>query len=436
MKINANHHLEVGGVDVVLLAQKAKYPLYILDEQLLRMQMKAYQASLRQCYLNPGTIFYASKAFMALALCKIAEQEGLGLDVATEGELHTALKAHFPMERIILHGNNKSEEEIGLALQSGVGRIVIDNWDDIELLHANIRPYHKKPCVLVRVKPGTSTHTHHHIATAGHNSKFGFAIEHGEAEAALRAISENPNLQLTGLHTHIGSQILEMNDYKRAIDKVLSFMERLHHQRISIEELDVGGGLGVAPHSNPEKGIAIQDFVSTIAQWITHHCNIRHLPLPRLMMEPGRSIIAEAGMTLYKVGSIKRLPTGQTCVSVNGGMNDNIRPSLYQAKYHAILANKACAPPTERSKIVGKTCESGDVLIEEILLPPVERGDILAVFSTGAYTYSMASNYNRLPIPGVLLVKDGTADWIVKPQNVDDLLRNDLLPQRLMQPAY
>ena len=429
MAINSHGHLEIGGVDMVTLANSSQYPLYVIDEALVRKNMNDYITNIKKYYSNPGDVFYASKVLMNLGLCKIAQGEGMGIDVSTGGELYTAIQAGFPMKHVIMHGNNKSEEEVELALKSGVGRIVVDNLDDIMLI-ANIgAKLNKVTEVLVRVKPGIYAHTHSHIATGSNESKFGFIIDNDAAEDAITKILEHPNLKFAGIHVHIGSQILDITDYTKAIDLTTSFMKKLHDKKIIINELNLGGGLGIV-YTCKDKKIEIEDFIKTISQHLTAKLAEKNLPLPKLMLEPGRSIVGEAGTTIYKIGSTK-VSKNQIFASVNGGMNDNIRPALYQAKYHAVIANKMYEAPIVDTKIVGKSCESGDVLIEQILLPTPNRGDILAIFSTGAYNYSMASNYNRLPVPGMVLVKNGKADWIVKSQTLKDIMRDDVLPDRL-----
>lgn len=428
MNINSLGHLEIGGVDIVTLAQSSEYPLYVLDEALVRKNMRDYIMSLKKHYSGPSLVFYASKTLMNLAFCKIVQSENMGLDVATGGELYTAIKAKFPMDHVIMHGNNKSEEEIELALKSGVGRIVVDNLDDIMLISDVGKKLGKVTNVLVRITPGIAVHTNAHIATGTKESKFGFLIDN-EAEEAIKKVLCSSYLKFTGVHIHIGSQLLDISDYLKATDVVVGFIKKLHDKKIIIEELNLGGGLGIV-YTCDDKKIEIEDFVREISIYLANKLEEQNLPLPRLMFEPGRSIVGEAGTTIYKIGSTK-IRGGQVLAAVNGGMNDNIRPSLYQAKYCAVIANKMNESATINTKIVGKSCESGDVLIEQILLPNIKRGDILAVFSTGAYNYSMASNYNRLPVPGMVLVRNGKTDWIVKPQTLADIIKNDVLPESL-----
>ena len=429
MDINSKGHLEIGGVDMVKLASSSEYPIYVIDEMLVRKNMHDYVTSIKKYYANPGEVFYASKVLINLGICKIAQSEGMGIDVSTGGELYTAVKAEFPMEHAILHGNNKSAEEVELALKSGIGRVVVDNLDDIMLVSEIGKKLGKVTNVLVRVKPGIYAHTHKALVTGSNESKFGFIIENGAAEEAIAKIMEHPNLKLSGIHVHIGSQILDITDYTKAIDLTTDFIKKLHDKKIIIKELNLGGGLGIV-YTCQHKGIAIDDFVKTVSQHLTARIEEKHLLLPKLMFEPGRSIVGEAGTTIYKIGSTKT-SKNQTYAAVNGGMSDNIRPALYEAKYHAVIANKMNAASIVDTKIVGKHCETGDVLIEEIMLPKPERNDILAVFSTGAYNSSMVSNYNRLPAPGMALVRDGKVEWIVKPQTLKDVIRDDEVPARL-----
>ncbi|CAL7960463.1 Diaminopimelate decarboxylase [Alphaproteobacteria bacterium] len=428
MQIGTSNHLTIGGVDVVELATLSPYPLYILDEKLIRMKMRAYLTSVKKYYPEHGEVFYASKALINLALCKIAEQEGIGLDVASIGELFTAIQAKFPMKKVIMHGNNKSYEELELAVKNNIGRIVIDNFDDIRMLSALTESLNQTVNVLIRIKPDVRVHTHTYIETGDKESKFGFDIS--VAQEAIKSILKCNKLLFRGLHIHIGSQILEINAYKKAIDAVTLLIKNLYTSNISIEECNLGGGLGIAYTDNDEK-IDIENFIKDIATYLISAFQYHELSLPTLLLEPGRSIIGEAGTTIYHIGSIKEMPGNRFYVAVNGGMNDNIRPSLYSAKYSAVLANRIQEEGICDCRIVGKLCESGDVLIDRILLPKPRRGDILAVLSTGAYNYSMASNYNRLPIPGMALTYNGNVDWIVKPQALEDMIRNDLIPERL-----
>jgi len=429
MKTNSLGHLEIGGVDMVKFIEDKQYPVYVMDEKLVRKNMRDYVDSLKKYYSVPGEVFYASKVLSTLALCKMCQQEGMGLDVSTEGELYTAVQAGFPMEKVIMHGNNKSEAELKMALEYGVGRIVVDNLNDITLLNELTTSLNKVATVMVRVTPAVQAHTNAHIATGHDDSKFGFSIKSGAADEAISKVLDSPALKFAGLHMHIGSQILDVEDYKQAVDHISSFIKQLQDKKILVNELDIGGGLGIV-YTCKDKKLEIKDFIKTISGYITTQFTEQKLKLPKLMLEPGRSIVGEAGTTIYKIGSIKPNSNGQLYVAVNGGIADDPRKALYDAQYFGVIANRMNESQTVNSKIVGKACETGDVLIEEILLPRAKYGDIFAIFSTGAYNYSMASNYNRVPVPGMVLVEDGKVKWIVKPQTIQDILRNDLVPEQ------
>lgn len=433
MDVDQNGHLQIGGCDVSTLSALSPYPIYVVDESLLRSNMQAYVASVNTFYPNECLVYYATKAMMNLTICKIAASEGLGLDVSSGGELYTAIQAQFPLERVIFHGNNKSEEELRMALENGVGKIAIDNLDEARLISRLAQELDIVSEVILRVKPGVHADTHHYIVTGTEDSKFGFNISDGSAKQAIQEITTLPGLQFRGIHCHIGSQILSLEGFEKAIEVIAAFCQGLEEQGITIEELNFGGGLG-AQYTENDHPVAITTYIETVAKKIASEFGAKGLTLPKLMLEPGRSIVAEAGTTLYKIGSTKQMPNSYLYAAVNGGMGDNIRPALYGAKYTAVLANRANEEVTTKVKVVGKCCESGDILIHEILLPKPEFGDILAVFTTGAYNYAMASNYNRLPVPGVLLVNGGGYDWIVIPQDFEDIIRNDRIPHRLIVP--
>jgi diaminopimelate decarboxylase len=428
MKINSLGHLEIGGCDLCSLAPLSPHPLYLIDEPLLRANMRAYRLGLQRHYGPNSAVYYASKALINLALCRIARQEEIGLDVSSGGELATALQADFPSSQMIFHGNNKSAEELKLSLESGISRIVVDSLHEIELLES-LCAATQRPCqLLVRVKPGIYANTHHYIMTGGEDSKFGLKI--AEATEAIKLIHKSPWLRFKGVHCHIGSQIHNLESYEKTIEVMAHFCADLHLQGYVVEDFDFGGGLGVA-YTPEDQPIPIDLYCQTIATKIIQEFTRHKLPLPRLMVEPGRSIVGEAGTTLYRIGALKPTGDNRLDVAVNGGMADNIRPALYQAKYHALLVNRMDAQPDCTVRLVGKCCESSDILIDQIALPRPRAGDLLALLSTGAYNYSMASNYNRLPIPGMLLLNAGSYDWIVKPQQERDIAYNDLIPSRL-----
>jgi len=411
-------------------------PLYVVDEAVIRSRC----AEVRGTFLDkwPGaSAYYAGKAFLTTAMAKIAEQEGLGLDVVSGGELLTALAARFPAPRIAMHGSAKSELELCSALSSGVGRIIVDGQMELELLDKLADEAGRQQDILIRVAPGVTPHTHPHIVTGHKGSKFGLPIEGGILEDAIAFALGSPNLALRGFHFHIGSQIFENDSHVESVRRVVALIERLKRKLgFETEELNFGGGFGVGkiPEKAPMPGephLPLAFFTDPMMEALSAECAARGLVRPSVCIEPGRWIVAEAGITLYKVETVKRLP-GVTYVGVDGGMADNPRPSLYQAVYGAAVANKAGCSGTEKVTIAGKCCETGDILIESIALPFVERGDVIAVFNTGAYNFSMAGGYNRLTRPAVILVNDGRADEIVARGTFSDLLLGDRTPERMI----
>jgi diaminopimelate decarboxylase len=426
-----------------------------VDESLIRARC----AEIRSDFLEkwPRTAAcYASKAFLTRTMARVICQEGLGLDVVSSGELYTALSANFPPSRMELHGSAKSEQELRGAISAGAGRVIVDGIMELELLDALAAEERKKigtgeidtekidrgkVDILIRVAPGVTPRTHSHIVTGHRGSKFGLPMEGGLLESAVKFALASPNLALKGFHFHIGSQIFENSSHVEAVKRVAALLENLKvHLGFEAEELNLGGGFGVGklpdvPGKNAprEPHVPLRLFTDAMMESLTEECERRGLRLPSVVIEPGRWIVAEAGITLYAVETIKRLPS-VTYVGVDGGMPDNPRPSLYQAAYEGAVANKIDAPAVEKVTVAGKCCETGDILIESISLPSVERGDIIAVFNTGAYNFSMASNYNRLLRPAVVLVKDGRADVIVARQTHDDLLRGDNVPERMDTP--
>ncbi len=430
MAVNSRGHLEIGGCDTVDLAKEFGTPLYIIDESHVRDICRDYKSTLDKHYGN-GMVLYASKAFLTTAMCKIIEQEGLGLDVVSGGELYTAVSAGFPVEKIYMHGNNKTPDELELAIKLGISRIVIDSLYEIELIDSIADKLGKTIDVSIRVKPGIEAHTHHYIQTGQLDSKFGLGINDNQAFNAVERILSKNTMSLKGIHCHIGSQIFEVKPYKMAAEIMTSFMQEIQ-KRYShkLTEINFGGGFGIR-YIKEDSPLPPIDYVDYLATCVKESCNKKGMDLPFILVEPGRSIIGESGITLYTVGTIKEIPGIRKYVSVDGGMTDNPRPALYQAKYSAVIVNKAQEPWKEIVSIAGKCCESGDMLIWDIKLPKVESGDILAVLATGAYNYSMASNYNKLPIPAVVLVNSGRAEIIVKRQSYEQLIQNDVVPDWL-----
>lgn len=426
-RVDARGRLEVGGCALSDLARSHGTPLYVLDEATLRASCRAYREALAAHYPGPALALYASKANSSLALSALVASEWLGLDAVSAGELLTALRGGMPAERIVLHGNNKSTEELALALEHGV-TVVVDNDHDLELLAA-IAPSAGRPVALMlRFTPGIECHTHEYIRTGHLDSKFGFDPD--QLEPVLRRLAGCPWARLTGLHAHIGSQIFELQphrDLAGVLADALALARRLGHP---CTDLNVGGGLGIR-YVESDDPPSIQDWVRAVAEAVTVACRERQLELPRLLCEPGRSLVATAGVTLYTIGSRKAIPGLRTYVSVDGGMSDNPRPITYQSLYSAMLADRPGATPVETVTLAGKHCESGDVLIRELPLPASASGDVLAVFATGAYNASMASNYNRIPKPAAVLVRDGLAELVQRREQPDELLRYDLLPERL-----
>lgn len=418
-------HLWIGGVDMVSLAHEAGTAVYVMDEGAIRQQLRDY-IEWTQFHWKEVDVVYAGKAFMSLAMCKIVAEEGCCLDVSSGGELAYALRANFPMERIYVHGNNKTEKELVECLEAGVGRIVVDSFEEIERLSrlANERGLAQK--VLIRVTPGVEADTHDFIKTGAEDSKFGFGLNNGIALEAIRQAIAAPGIDFEGLHIHIGSQIYALHSFAAAIEVIVKFIDEIKRATgVEVRMLDTGGGLGVA-YGVPDEPSTIKDYGKVVVDGIKEECEKYGLLVPRMAVEPGRSIVANAGVTLYTVGTIKEIPNIRTYVSVDGGMSDNIRTSLYDAHYEAILANKASQPRTMTCTVAGKHCESGDIVVSDGPLQQPEIGDILCVCSTGAYCNSMSSNYNKQVRPGVVFVNDGSWRWVIRRETYDDLMKCDI----------
>lgn len=434
LKINSAGHLSIGGADTTELAARFGTPLYVMDEQYIRDMCAAYSKAIRTDYGGNGLVLYASKAFSCMAIYRIAEQEGIGVDVVSGGELYTALKAGFPAEKICLHGNNKLATELSLAVESGVGLIAVDSYTELDKLDALCAEKGKRQEILLRINPGVEAHTHRFIQTAKTDSKFGFSVADGTAEKITAYALKKEHLDLKGYHCHIGSQIFEKQSFALAAEKMLGFMAEMRDKLgFTASVLNLGGGYGIW-YAEGDARQSVSDYTAylrTVIEAVKTNAAKFAMPEPYLLIEPGRSIVGEAGITLYTVGAIKDIPGVKKYVAVDGGMFDNPRYALYQAKYTAILANRANEPATERVSVAGKCCESGDIVCADVDLPAAKEGDILAVLSTGAYNYSMASNYNRNAVPPVVLVKNGKADYIVKPQSYEDIVRNDVIPESL-----
>ncbi len=434
LKINESGHLEIGGADCVDLARRFGTPLYVYDEAHIRNMMRVYRDTIKQEYAGGGGVFYASKAFSCKAIYAIAHQEQIGVDVVSGGELFTAMQVGFPAENICMHGNNKLQNEIEYALDCRVGLIVLDSYREADLLSREAEKRGIVQNVLIRVNPGVEAHTHAYVQTATPDSKFGFSLADGSAEAVAIYVLKKKHLCLKGFHCHIGSQIFEKQSFSVAAEKMLNFTAALRGSlNFTTEVLNMGGGFGVWYTDEDAKNTPNEHkaYLQAIIQTIKSKCAEHRMPLPKLYIEPGRSIVGEAGITLYTAGNIKEIPGVRKYVAIDGGMFENPRHALYGSKYIAILANRANGLPSERVSLAGKCCESGDLIAKDVNLPVVNAGDLIAVFTTGAYHYSMASNYNRNLVPPAVLVKDGKAEYIVKPQSYNDLVRNDALPDYL-----
>lgn len=426
LAVNADGHLTMGGMDTVTLAKDYGTPLYVMDENLIRENCQSFKSSMERFYEGRGLVCYASKAFCCTAMCKIIKSEGLGLDVVSGGELYTAINAGFPMGNVCFHGSNKTNDELILAISHGVGRIVVDNLDELERLGALAKKLGKTAGIMFRIKPGVEAHTHSFVQTGQIDSKFGFALETGEAFEAVKAALLIPNINLVGLHCHIGSQILDVQPFKLAAKIMLQLIAKIKNElSYNIVELNLGGGFGVR-YLEEDIEIPYDSYMDAVSKTIADTCGELGIDRPFIIIEPGRAIVASAGLTLYTVGGVKTIPNIRTYVSVDGGMTDNPRYCLYQSKYTIESANKAGLKKTSVITLAGKCCESGDLLGENMPVQAVEVGDILAVLTTGAYNYSMASGYNRTPKPPVVMIKGGNSKLVVKRETLDDIVRNDL----------
>ncbi|RKL64188.1 diaminopimelate decarboxylase [Thermoanaerobacteraceae bacterium SP2] len=424
-RINELNHLEIGGCDTVDLAREFGTPLYLMDEEYIRKNCRLYKHTLSKLHEN-SEVIYAGKAFLTMGMCKIIEEEDLSLDVVSGGELYTAISAEFPAKRIYFHGNNKSYEELRMAVKYGVGRIIVDNFYELEMLKDLAKKQRSKIKILLRITPGIEAHTHDYIKTGQLDSKFGFGLENGHAVMAVEHALSSKGIKLMGFHCHIGSQIFEREPFNMAAEVMLKFARDIHESfGIETSEIDFGGGFGIK-YTDDDRPLSVENYLETLVDSVKLWSEKLNIRVPKILIEPGRAIVGAAGTTLYTVGSIKNIPGVRKYISVDGGMSDNIRPALYGAKYSAMIANKAGNPPEEKVSVAGKCCESGDMLIWDIELPRVVPGDILAIFCTGAYHYTMSSNYNMLPRPAVVFVKDGSAQLMVQRETYEDLLRNEV----------
>ncbi len=426
LAVNAKNHLTIGGADATEIAQQYGTPLYVMDEGQIRKNCRSFTSSMRRNYAERGLVLFASKAFCCKEMCRVCADEGMGLDVVSGGELFTAKSADFPMDKICFHGNNKSPQELEMALEFGVGRIVVDNLEELERLEAIAARLGKTAEILLRIKPGVEAHTHEFIRTGQIDSKFGFALETGEADEAVRRALALSGVCLKGFHCHVGSQIFDMAPFEEAARVMLEFAVRIRKETgFTMTELNLGGGFGIRymESDNPPR---LDQYMDSVGAYLHDVCEKLDFPVPFIYIEPGRAIVADAGITLYTVGTVKTIPNVRTYVGIDGGMFDNPRYILYQADYEAVCANRAGDPRDAVVTIAGKCCESGDLIQEHTHIQPVQPGDLLAVLCTGAYNYSMASNYNRNCRPPVVFVRDGETRLVIRGETYDDLLRGDL----------
>ncbi len=426
--VNEQDHLTVGGLDVVSLIEEFGSPLYILDEQTLRTACRQYKRSFEQHYPGESLIVYASKAWNCLAVCAIATQEGIAIDVVSGGELKTATAAGATGKMLYFHGNNKSTEELELGLDADA-RIVVDNWHELKRLDQIAKAAGKTATILLRLTPGIECHTHEYIQTGHIDSKFGFDPD--QLEAVFEFIAkETENINCIGLHAHIGSQIFELQPHHDLAEVMMRWFQTASKYGLAIEEIDIGGGLGIR-YTESDDPPSIDEWAKTVCKSMALACSSSGLPYPKLLCEPGRSLIGSACVTAYTVGGQKTVPGIRTYVSVDGGMSDNPRPITYQSVYRVLAASKMSAPLSETVTLAGKHCESGDVVIHSASLPPLESGEVVVVPATGAYNYSMSSNYNRVPRPAAVIVNQGQANLILRRETYADLMSHDCLPDAL-----
>lgn len=426
LNVNEKGHLEIGGCDTIDLAEKYGTPLYVVDENEIRKNCRAFVKSIEDNYNGHGTVAYASKAFSCMEMYRICKQENMSIDTVSAGEIYTALKAGFPAERIFFHGNNKTLDEIEFALDNNVGRIVVDNLTELEKIEKAAKKRNITAKIMFRIKPGIDAHTHSFIRTGQIDSKFGLALENGEAMVGVKRALALKNVELCGLHCHIGSQIFDISPFELAAEVMMDFIAKIKEEiGAEIKELNLGGGFGIK-YTEEDKPAPYSDYMNRVAAVIKKKAEEHSMELPFIIIEPGRSIAGAAGITLYTVGAVKEIENVRTYVSIDGGMTDNPRYILYQSTYEILCANKANEPKTEKITLAGKCCESGDLIQENAMIQKVVPGDTIAVLSTGAYNYSMASNYNRIGRPAVVMTNNGESRIIVKRESFEDLVRNDI----------
>lgn len=423
-KIENLSNYKFAGFDTVELAKKYGTPLYVLSEEKIRDRCKEIRKDFLEKYDNTKAV-YASKAFLTMTMCKIIESEGLGLDVVSGGELYTAIKADFPMDKVMFHGNNKNYDEIKMAIENGVGRIVVDNTDEIDIIEEIAAKVNKKVKILIRIAPGIESNTHKYIITGQRDSKFGIPVDKDIISDAVFKALNSKHIDVMGFHFHLGSNLFENDTYVKAIKTSMKILKRLKDDiGFVAKELNTGGGFGIH-YTKDDRVKPLKYFTDSIMETVNSCCNDLDLDKPTVIIEPGRWIVGEAGITLYTIGAVKEIPNVRTYASVDGGLPDNPRPALYGAKYEAVVANKYNLESDRLVTIAGKCCETGDILIWDLRVPKISRGDILAVLSTGAYNYSMSNNYNKLPRPAILLLSKEGERIIVERETYDDLLKKE-----------
>ncbi|MDT8859803.1 diaminopimelate decarboxylase [Alkalihalobacillus sp. MEB130] len=424
-RINDQGHLEIGGVNTVELAKEYGTPLFVYDVALIRERALQFQEAFKKENV-PYQVAYASKAFSCMAMFQLADELGLSLDVVSGGELYTAIEAGFPMERIHFHGNNKSLSELEMAVDAKIGCVVVDNFYELEELSRICKEKKYNMNILLRITPGVEAHTHDYISTGQEDSKFGFDLVSGQVHDAVKLANEDEWLKLLGVHSHIGSQIFETTGFVMAVEKMFELITEWKERFNFIPTvLNLGGGFGIR-YIEGDTPLPAEEYVTKMIEVVKQKAAESNLTMPEIWIEPGRSLVGDAGTTLYSIGSKKHIPNVRDYLAVDGGMSDNLRPALYQAEYEGVLANRANEEATETFSIAGKCCESGDMLIWDLPLPKANHEDILAVFCTGAYGYAMANNYNRIPRPAVVFVEDGEAFEVIRRERFEDLVRLDL----------
>ncbi len=427
LDVNEKGNLMIGGCDVCDLAKEYGTPLYIMDEGDIRNNCKIYADAMKKYYNGNGLVLYASKALSCKYMYKIAMEEGLGVDTVSGGEIYTALSAGFPSEKIYFHGNNKTMDELDLAIKNDIGCIVVDNYDELDRIEEIAGNYGKIVKIMFRITPGVDAHTHDFVKTGQIDSKFGMAIETGAAEKIVEYALSKKNMKIAGIHCHIGSQIFELEPFREAAGIMLNFMKTVKDKfGVELDELNLGGGFGIK-YTEADTPIDYDKFIEAVSKVVKEKAEEMGIKCPFILMEPGRSIVAPSGITVYTVGSVKRIPHIRTYVCVDGGMCDNPRYILYESRYDAVVANKAKAERVENVTIAGKCCESGDIVIKDIMMPEINKGDLLAVLATGAYNYSMSSNYNRIPRPPIVMATGGKSKIAVKRESYENIIANDLI---------